>query len=128
MSGITKATLGSPEIAKVLLNAGVKTLGDSRIENIETMRKAGISTPIWLIRSPMISQVDLAVVHADISLNTDLDVIKALSAAAQKAGRPHGIVLMVELGDLREGIMPEDVENILQIGRASCRERVFRSG
>ncbi len=114
VSGITKATLGSPDIARVLLNAGVKTLGDSRIENIETMRKAGVSTPIWLIRSPMISQVDPVVTHADISFNTELDVIKALSAAAQKAGRTHGIVLMVELGDLREGIMPEDVESIVR--------------
>lgn len=114
VSGITKAILGSPEIARVLLNAGAKTLGDSRIENIKTMRKAGVSTPIWLIRSPMISQVDNVVTYADISFNTELDVIKALSTAAQKAGRTHGIVLMVELGDLREGIMPEDVESIVR--------------
>ncbi len=114
VTGITKATLGSPEIANTLLDAGVNTLGDSRIENIETLRKAGVSAPITLIRSPMLSQVEHVVMHADISFNTELDVIKALSDAAQKVGRTHGIVLMVELGDLREGIMPGDVEDIVR--------------
>ena len=110
VTGVTKATLGSPEVAEALINAGVSALGDSRIENIERMRGAGINAPITLIRSPMLSQVEQVVMYADISLNTELDVINALSNAAQKAGQTHGIVLMVELGDLREGIMPEDVE------------------
>ena len=35
VTGVTKATLGSPEIAGVLLQAGVRAIGDSRIENIE---------------------------------------------------------------------------------------------
>lgn len=112
VTGITKSTLGCPEIAKTLIDAGVSTLGDSRIENIEKMRKAGITKPITLTRSPMLSQIEQVVMHADTSLNTEIDIIYALSAAAQKAKRTHGIVLMIELGDLREGIMPDDVENI----------------
>ncbi len=112
VTGITKATLGCPEIAEILLDAGVSTLGDSRMENIERIRKAGVSAPVMLTRSPMLSQVEGVVNHANISLNTELDVIQALSKAAQKAERTHGIVLMVELGDLREGIMPDDVESI----------------
>ncbi len=45
------------------------------------------------------------------SFNTEIDVIRALSSAAQDTGRRHGVVLMVELGDLREGIMPGDLEH-----------------
>ena len=41
VTGVTKATLGSPKIAGALLHAGVSSLGDSRIENIESMRRAG---------------------------------------------------------------------------------------
>ena len=111
VTGVTKVVLGSPEIASALLQAGVKTLGDSRIENIEALRLAGVTAPMSLIRSPMLSQVDRVVTHADISLNTELDVINKLSSAAQEAGRTHGIILMVELGDLREGIMPGDLED-----------------
>lgn len=110
VTGVTKATLGDPRIAGALLQAGVPTLGDSRIENIEAMRRAGIAAPMVLIRSPMISQANRIVAHADVSLNTELDVISVLSEAARKARRTHGIILMVELGDLREGIMPGDLE------------------
>lgn len=113
VTGVTKAALGSSEVAETFLSAGVATLGDSRIENIKRMRTAGVSAPITLIRSPMLSQVDQVVAHADISFNTELDVINALSVAAKKAGRTHGIVIMVELGDLREGVMSKDAESIV---------------
>jgi predicted amino acid racemase len=113
VTGVTKATLGSPEVANVLLGAGVSGLGDSRIDNIEVMRRARVGAPIMLIRSPMLSQVDRVVAHADASCNTELDVIRALSSAARKAERTHGILLMVELGDLREGILPGDLEGIV---------------
>lgn len=110
VTGVTKAALGAPEIAAAMIRAGVGSLGDSRIGNIKTMRAAGIAAPIMLIRSPMMSQVDQVVAQADISANTELEVVKALSHAARAAGRRHGILLMVELGDLREGIMPGDLE------------------
>lgn len=114
VTGVTKACMGNPSYAETLLAAGVGTLGDSRIENIEEMRRAGITAPIALIRTPMLSQAGLVVANADISLNTELDVISALSDAAQKAGRRHAILLMVELGDLREGIMPDDLEETVR--------------
>lgn len=109
VTGITKATLGSPDVAGAMLRAGVRSLGDSRIENIERLRSAGVTAPLTLVRSPMLSQVDRVVAHADVSFNTELDVITALAAAASDAGRTHGVVLMVELGDLREGILPGDL-------------------
>ena len=92
-----------------MLEAGVKRLGDSRIENIEAMHPARVPASMTLIRSPMLSQAKRVVSHADVSCNTEIEVIKKLSLEAQKAGRTHGVILMVELGDLREGIMPEDV-------------------
>jgi ornithine racemase len=114
VTGITKATLGSPEVARELVRAGVSAIGDSRIENIESMRQAGLTAPMVLIRSPMPSQADRVVAHADVSLNTELDVIDRLSVAAGGQHRQHGIVLMVELGDLREGILPGDVEAVVR--------------
>lgn len=114
VTGITKATLGSVEIANTLHRAGVSSLGDSRIENIETMRSAGVPATMTLIRSPMLSQVERVVANADISFNTEVAVIKKLSHAAHKADRMHGIVLMVELGDLREGIMPDELMGVVR--------------
>ena len=114
VTGVTKATLGLPEIASTLLRAGVSAIGDSRIENIDAMRCAQVSASMTLIRSPMLSQADQVVAQADVSFNTELDVISKLSSAAHKIKRTHGIMLMVELGDLREGIMPGDLEKTVR--------------
>ncbi len=113
VTGVTKAMRGSSEVAELLLRAGVRSLGDSRIENIEAMHHAGVRGLMTLIRSPMLSQAKRVVMSADLSFNTEIEVIKKLSIEAVKAQRSHGIVLMVELGDLREGIMPDDLMDIV---------------
>ena len=109
VTGVTKATVGSPEIAHAMLLAGVSGLGDSRIENIEAMRRSLVPARLSLIRSPMLSQAKRVVTSADVSFNTELEVIRRLSLEAGKLDRTHAVVLMVELGDLREGIMPDDL-------------------
>lgn len=108
VTGVTKATLGAPEVGRALLRAGVGGLADSRIENLEALVRAGPCSKT-LLRSPMLTQADRIVRHADASLNSELDVIGALSSAATSARRTHRVVLMVELGDLREGLMPGDL-------------------
>jgi predicted amino acid racemase len=110
VTGVTKATLGSPEVAHAMLLAGVSGLGDSRIENIEAMRLSHVPTRMSLIRSPMLSQAKRVVAGTDLSFNSELDVIRRLSLEARKLNRTHAVVLMVELGDLREGIMPADLK------------------
>jgi ornithine racemase len=111
--GVTKAMAGSPEVARQLLAAGVTSLGESRIENIEKLRQAGITAPTILLRSPMMSQVDRVVANADVSLNSEIEVIERLSVSACRQRRHHGVILMVELGDLREGIMPGDLHDVV---------------
>lgn len=113
ISGVTKATLGAPLYGKALLAAGIGTLADSRIENIETMRAANIDAHISLIRAPMLSQVARVVRFADMSLNSEMAIIVALNHAAIAQDKLHEILLMVELGDLREGIMPADLQKIV---------------
>ena len=111
MRNISVGTLGSwsliigPVLAVVcyLIQPGVMLIDQADPSNAQATMGA-------LMGTPMLSQADQAVAHADITFNTELDVISKLSAAAERAGRTHGVVLMVELGDLREGIMPGDLE------------------
>lgn len=108
--GVTKGVRGDPHIAKALLKSGISVLADSRIANIRRMRDAGIQAQFVLLRSPIPSQIEDVVRYADISLNSELSVIKALSRSAVEQDTTHKVILMVELGDLREGIMPSDLE------------------
>ncbi len=108
--GVTKVVCGDANIAKVLLESGINILADSRIANIKKMCDAGIQAQFLLLRT-IHSQAKNIVKYADISLNSELSVIKELSKFAVKQNTLHKIILMVELGDLREGILPSDIEN-----------------
>ena len=125
ITAVTKAMLGSPDLARRLGNAGVSSLGDSRIENIECMREAGIGTPTVLLRSPMTSQIERVIRSETMSVNTEADVLSALASSARVAGLVHDVLLMVELGDLREGVMPDDLAEVVRhvLGLPSLRLR-----
>jgi ornithine racemase len=109
VTGVTKAALGSPEVGAAMLRGGASGLGDSRVENLARLQSGGLHARRTLIRAPMTSQVDAVVRHASTSLNTEISVLEALSRAATRLGTTHAVVLMVELGDLREGVLPADV-------------------
>jgi ornithine racemase len=109
VTGVTKASLGSPGVGAAMLSGGASGLGDSRVENLDRLGAAGLDAPCTMLRSPMISQVDAVVRHASTSLNTEISVLEALSRAASRLGTAHAVVLMVELGDLREGVLAADL-------------------
>lgn len=114
ITGVIKGGAGSIEIARAVLNAGIHSLADSRIKNIKKFKKAGLNSSFMLLRIPALSEVSEVVQYADISLNSDLDVIHALSREAKRQNKIHKIILMVEMGDLREGILPEELPLFLQ--------------
>jgi ornithine racemase len=114
VTGVTKAVLGAPQVAKVMVENGITTIGDSRIQNIRTMKDAGIAATYLLIRTPMLSEIEEVVEYADISLNTELSVIESLAAHAFDRGKCHKIILMIELGDMREGIPPSEIETAVK--------------
>ncbi|MCZ4354877.1 alanine/ornithine racemase family PLP-dependent enzyme [Roseovarius aestuarii] len=114
VTGVTKAVCGHPAIAQAMLDGGAVGLADARISNVQRLRAAGMTGPITLIRSPMLSQADQVIQSCEESYNTEVLVISALAAAAIRNRSVHGIVLMVEMGDLRDGILPENLKGIAQ--------------
>ncbi|MBN2659286.1 MAG: alanine racemase [Spirochaetales bacterium] len=112
VTGVTKVTCGMPMVAQAMLDGGVASIGESRIENIRRLRSSGINAPVMMLRIPPLSRVEEIVTSVDISLNSELSVIRALSEAAEKKGKVHKVILMVDLGDLREGIWPTDLLDV----------------
>jgi predicted amino acid racemase len=109
VDAVTKVYCGDPRIAEACLDGGAKRLADSRVENL--IKLADLPAEKVLLRLPMISEAEKVVNAADISLNSEFKTIRALGEAAVKNNLIHRIVLMIDLGDLREGILPEDAEN-----------------
>ncbi len=113
LMGVTKAVLGEPSVAKAMIQGGVKFIADSRIENILRMKNAGISIPFVLLRTPL-SQAESIVENVDISLNTEMETLKKLSYHAKAQNKTHQVIIMVELGDLREGVLLSDLPQFIR--------------
>jgi predicted amino acid racemase len=113
VAGVTKLVCGHPEVARAMLRGGVSSLADARLENIRRIQAAGIQAPCLLLRLPPLSAVDTVVQAVDISLNSELRTLEALSAAALRHHRQHAIILMLDLGDLREGVWPDRLPALL---------------
>ncbi len=111
---VTKAVLAEPQIAGAILRAGVKMLADARIENLERLRRHFPNVPLMLLRLPGLSQIEDTVRLAEVSLNSELKVLRALSQEAKRQGKTHRVILMVDLGDLREGIWAENLPELAQ--------------
>lgn len=111
--GVTKVVCGNVMIAQTLVAAGLSMIGDSKVANLKKLQEGGINSTFLLIGTPRISQAAAIIKWADISNNSELVVIRELARHARMKGVTHQIILMVEMGDLREGIMPSSLEHVV---------------
>lgn len=110
--GVTKACCGHPNVARAMLAGGASLLGESRLPNARRLREAGITAGIMLLRLPSLGEVDEVVRLTQWSINTQVETVRALSRAAGAAGVTHQVLLMIEAGDRREGVMPERAADV----------------
>ncbi len=108
IAGVIKGTTGFPECAQMFKEGGAKMIASSRIEQIEDTIEYGVDLPTMLLRIPMLSEVDEVVRLCDISLNSEVAVLKALNEAAAKQDKVHKVIIMADVGDLREGFWDKD--------------------
>ncbi|WP_179877691.1 alanine/ornithine racemase family PLP-dependent enzyme [Bacillus pseudomycoides] len=112
---VTKGVSAATEVIEILKEAGFTKFADSRLQHLHKIRKMmGNSVELLLIRTPALSEVEETVLTADISLNSELCVIEALGRAATKYGKIHRVILMIDLGDLREGMLPQQMVEVSQ--------------
>jgi predicted amino acid racemase len=104
---VTKGFCADPKIVEFLLHSDtVDYLADSRIQNIRKYAAKGKET--LLLRLPQACEIPEVVRYADVSLNSEIETIRLLDAEAARQNKKHKVVLMIDLGDLREGIFFRD--------------------
>lgn len=108
---VNKVFDGCLETAQAVMDGGIRVIAESRTYNLQKIRATGCTT--CLLRSPCLSEIEDVVCYADISLNSEPIVMQALSAEALRQGKIHQVLLMVDMGDLREGIWFADYSSIL---------------
>jgi Predicted amino acid racemase len=103
LAGVIKGFTAIPEGVKQFAEAGCDFIASSRLEQIEGAIKYGIKATYMLIRVPMLSEAEDVIRLTDISLNSEVEVMKALNKEALRQEKKHKVILMIDLGDLREG-------------------------
>ncbi|WP_312648683.1 alanine/ornithine racemase family PLP-dependent enzyme [Aminipila sp.] len=108
VAGVIKGFHAIPEMVKEFDNSDCKYIATSRMEQIIDSKNSGCNKPFFLIRIPMLSEVEELVQYVDYSLNSEMAVLDKINAECEKQGKRHGVVLMSDLGDLREGFWDVD--------------------
>ncbi len=109
---VTKSFTADRRIVEAIVAQGVDFLADARIDNIASY--ADLGTPTLLLRIPQPCELEKVIRYADISLNSEISTIRRMNEEAKKQNKNHKVVLMIDLGDLREGIFFENEEEILK--------------
>lgn len=105
---VTKVLCGNKTFLTELLNLGMSQVCDSRISNLRNIKTINDKIETIYIKPPSKKDVSNVVKYADISVNTELATISALAKAAKKQNKTHKIIIMIEMGELREGVLRED--------------------
>ncbi|MEP5255013.1 MAG: alanine racemase [Winogradskyella arenosi] len=115
---VTKVFSGDDTFIKTILTKdlieNIKSVSDSKLESLKKLKAVYPSLETIYINPPAFTHIDEVIAYADISLNTSVATITALNASAQKKNIIHKIIIMIELGELREGISNDDVEAFYQ--------------
>lgn len=101
--GVVKGVDGLPEAARVLRAAGAAELGTSRLEQVAKCRAAGVSGPWLLIRIPGLTELPDVVALCETSLQSEWPTLLALEEECLRQNKTHRVIVMTDLGDLREG-------------------------
>jgi len=110
---VSKVLSGDISFLKKILTDDIvnrlHSVGDSRLSSLKTIKKLNPELITIYIKPPAQSLVSNIVRYADISVNTSFQTIEALSTEAVKQKKIHKILIFIELGELREGVVRENI-------------------
>ncbi|MFT5915912.1 MAG: putative amino acid racemase [Flammeovirgaceae bacterium] len=106
---VTKILCGNEAFLQEVLKLGTKEVCDSRISNLAKVKEIAPEIQTVYIKPPAKRSIPDIVQFADVSFNTELQTIRWLSEEAVKQEKMHKIIIMIEMGDLREGVMGEEL-------------------
>jgi len=105
---VTKGFCAEPQLIRAFIDAGYTRFCDSRLQNIMKAREAFPDIHMTLIRTPAPQEAEEVVRLCDCSIQSSFETVRAVSEAAEKAGKLHEIFINIDVGDIRDGIFSKD--------------------
>ncbi len=102
---VTKLLCGNKGFIEELVNLGVREMHDSRIGNLKVVKSINPDVQTVYIKPPAKKNILKIVKYADVSFNTEYSTMQLLSKEAARQGKVHKVIIMIEMGDLREGVV-----------------------
>ncbi len=116
---VTKCVCAHARIAELIEGCAVDFIADSRMKNLASLQTA---KPRYLLRVAQPSEVREVIAHCEVSQQSERSTIRLLGAEAKRQMRRHKVVLMIDMGDLREGVFFENRADILALAQAVAGE------
>jgi predicted amino acid racemase len=119
VSAVTKGVCVNSEILEILWESGYRSFCDSRLTNLKEIRNSFPEAENTLIRPPMLSEIPELPLYADNVFVSMSDCLPLLDKASAEIcpEKTLGITLLIEMGDLRDGIMADEIDSFLDIIR-----------
>lgn len=114
-AAVTKCVCAAAPIVQMLEESDCDSLADARLANLASMKT---TKPRLLIRPAQHWEIADAVEYADMSLESEISTIDLLADEAARRGKTHGVILAIDMGDLREGCYFKDEADILKTAQA----------
>ncbi len=110
---VSKVLSGDIDFIKKILTDDVvqrlHSVGESRLSSLKNIKKVNPEIETIYIKPPARQLAKSIVECADISVNTSADTIELLNREAKKQKKIHKVMIFIELGELREGVVRENI-------------------
>ncbi len=123
IDSVVKGVCADLRVVKAILEGGISSLMDSRLQNLQKLRAGSIGCRLGLLRIPMLSEIQALVETADWCLVSMKEAVLALEESCKRLGKNFEVLLMIDLGDLREGVWPHRIGEFIQLFRSLKRVR-----
>ena len=104
VAGVVKFSDCDPAVVRAYAAGGCAQIAVSRAVHLPKIKEAVPGARTLLLRPPVRSEMELVARYGDLTLMTEAEGLKALSAAGAALGCKPGVILMLDVGDLREGV------------------------
>ncbi|MEA3316911.1 MAG: alanine racemase [Bacteroidota bacterium] len=112
---VSKVLSGDIHFLEKILTDDIATMlhsvGDSRISSLQNIKEVNPNLKTIYIKPPAAQLAKSIVKYADVSVNTSFSTLEALSKEARKQKKIHEAIIFIELGELREGVVRENIVN-----------------
>lgn len=106
---VTKVLGGNKKVLEAVLESEAvlqtHSIADSRVSNLRAVKNIRKDIVTMYLKPPAKSYVKGVVRYADISVNTEYTTIEAINKEAVRQGKIHRTIIMIEMGELREGVV-----------------------